>query len=232
MATGPQGTAYSAAGIGTAPSHPPAAAPMSDAATFPPSAQGFPMASTPASKPASYNTVAKLFHWIMAAIIITAWIIGFYSSHFLSYADPGSHKADVITLHKEIASTVMFLATLRLLWRLGHPVPDFPPSMGPLVQAAAHAGHVLLYVLMLAVPISGWAYSSAAGYAVPVAWLFHLPALVGQQDEARLAVFGKVHVYLAWTFGLVIVGHAFMAFKHQYVDRDGTLDKMLFRRRA
>ncbi len=185
------------------------------------------MASTPTSKPASYNTVAKLFHWIMAVIIIAAWIIGFYSGQFLSYSDPGSNKGDVITLHKQIASTVMFLVTLRLLWRLGHATPGFPPSMGPLVRAAAHAGHVLLYVLMLAVPISGWAYSSAAGYTVPVAWLFHLPTLMEKQDEARLALFGKVHIYLAWTFGLVIVGHALMAIKHQYVDRDGTLDKML-----
>lgn len=183
------------------------------------------------AKPTAYNTVAKCFHWIMVVIIIAVWLLGFYSSHFLSYADPGSPKAAVITVHKEIASTVLFLATLRLLWRLSHPVPEFPPSMGPLIRASAHAGHALLYVLMLAVPLSGWAYSSAAGYPVQVAWLFHLPALLPTQDEARIELFGTIHVSLAWIFGLVILGHAMMALKHQYLDEDGTLDKMLFHRR-
>ena len=174
--------------------------------------------------------MAKAFHWIMAAIIVAAWLIGFYTANFLSYADPNSGKGDLITVHKQIATTVLFLVVLRILWRMTHAAPELPDSMSPAIKLAAHLGHLALYALMLAVPLSGWLFSSAAGYPVPVAWLFHLPALTGKVDEADLAAFRDVHTYLAWAIGLLVAGHAAMAVKHEFIDKDGTLSKMTSRR--
>ncbi len=181
--------------------------------------------------PTSYNLVAKILHWVMAIIIIAAWFIGFYSANFLSYADLNSGKFGMVTLHKQIATTVMFLIVLRIVWRLTHATPDLPETMSPLVKLAAHLGHIALYILMIAVPISGWFFSSSAGYGAPVAGLFELPPLIEKSDDAELATFGAIHTYLTWALGLVVLGHVAMALKHQFIDKDGTLEKMTFTRR-
>lgn len=178
--------------------------------------------------PNSYNSVAKAFHWIMAVIIIVAWLIGFYSATFLSYSTPHSKKAEVITFHKEIATLVLFLVVLRFLWRMTHKTPAFPADMSPLMKFAAHAGHFLLYAFMLAVPVSGWFYSSAAGYPIPVVWLFNLPEIISKTSPATAELFRETHMYLAYIIGILVVGHVAMAIKHQFIDKDGTIDKMIF----
>jgi cytochrome b561 len=89
----------------------------------------------------------------MAIIFITAWIIGFYSGNFLSYETDGSFKGDVITLHKNIATTIIFLVMIRLFWRYTHPAPQLPDSMSPLMKKLAHAGHLALYFILLALPL-------------------------------------------------------------------------------
>ena len=75
----------------------------------------------PASTSQYYTRTAQILHWVMAIIFITAWVIGFYSGNFLSYDVDGSFKGDVITLHKNIATTIIFLVVIRLFWRYTHP---------------------------------------------------------------------------------------------------------------
>jgi len=77
----------------------------------------------------------------MAAIFIAAWCIGFYSGNFLSYEVDGSFKGQVITLHKNIATTLIFLVLIRIFWRYTHPVPALPDSMSASMKAFAHLGH-------------------------------------------------------------------------------------------
>lgn len=67
-----------------------------------------------ASSPQYYTRTAQILHWLMAIIFIAAWMIGFYSGNFLSYENDGSFKGDVITLHKNIATTIIFLVVIRL----------------------------------------------------------------------------------------------------------------------
>ncbi len=74
----------------------------------------------PASSSQYYTRTAQILHWVMAIIFITAWVIGFYSGNFLSYDADGSFKGDVITLHKNIATTIIFLVVIRLFWRYTH----------------------------------------------------------------------------------------------------------------
>lgn len=75
-----------------------------------------------------YTRTAQWLHWIMAIIFIAAWLIGFYSGNFLSYEVDSSFKGDVITLHKNIATTIIFLLVVRIFWRYTHPAPELPDT--------------------------------------------------------------------------------------------------------
>lgn len=172
-----------------------------------------------------YTKTAQVLHWLMAIIFITAWTIGFYSGNFLSYEVDGSFKGDVITLHKNIATTVIFLVIIRIFWRYTHPVPELPNSMSPTMKAFARIGHFLLYLMLLALPITGCLFSWSAGYPAPVLYLFEIPHLV-QENPDLLAIVKPLHIYLSWFAGLLIVGHVLAALKHHFIDKDHVLDSM------
>jgi cytochrome b561 len=161
----------------------------------------------------------------MAAIIIVGWFIGFYGAEMLSYSVPHSGKAAMITLHKDISTTVLLLIVLRSAWRLTHRPPHAPHASG-FQRFAVQAGHFMLYFLMIAMPISGWANSSSAGYTVEFAGIFPLPALV-PTNHAIQPIYDAIHKYLGWFTGAVILGHIAMALKHHFIDRDHTLRGML-----
>ena len=91
-----------------------------------------------------YTRTAQILHWLMAAIFITAWLIGFYSGNFLSYETDGSFKGDVIGLHKNIATTILLLVVIRIFWRYTHPAPQLPDTMSPMMKTLAHVGHFAL----------------------------------------------------------------------------------------
>ena len=174
--------------------------------------------------PQAYHGLSKFQHWLMAAIWIAAWGIGFVAVHLRDQLN-GHHQ--LTFLHKAIASTVLFLTALRIVWRLTHPVPSLPASMSPALQRAAHLGHYLLYaVALLALPLSGWIWSSVAGKPIMMMGLFVLPPLTAAApeyyDTAKM-----VHQWLAWLIGLVVLGHIGAALKHHLIDRDGVLDSML-----
>lgn len=173
-----------------------------------------------------YTRTAQVLHWLMAIIFITAWLIGFYSGNFLSYDVDGSFKGDVITLHKNIATTIIFLLFIRIFWRYTHPAPKLPKSMSPLMQKMAHAGHLILYFMLLALPITGCLFSWSAGHPAPVLYLFEIPRLV-QDNPALLAVVKPVHIYLSWFAGFLLVGHILAALKHHFIDKDHVLLSML-----
>lgn len=176
--------------------------------------------------PQYYSRGARYLHWIMALIFIVAWLIGFYSGNFLSYTQDGSYKGDVITLHKNIATTLIFLVVVRIFWRYTHPVPALPDSISPLMKKAAQVGHFLLYLMLIALPLSGCLFSWSAGHPAPVLYLFNIPQLV-QPDDALLAIVKPAHIYLSWFAGLMVAGHVLMALKHHLIDKDGILQSML-----
>jgi cytochrome b561 len=175
-----------------------------------------------------FTPLAKFFHWLMAAIIIVGWFAGFYGAEMLSYSVPHSGKAEMITLHKHITTTVLLLIVLRSAWRLTHR-PPHAPDASAFQSAAVRAGHFMLYFLMIAMPISGWANSSSAGYSVHFAGIIPLPALV-PTNPAIQPIYDTIHKYLGWFTGALILGHIAIALKHHFVDRDHTLRGMLPRR--
>ena len=173
-----------------------------------------------------YTRTAQILHWVMAIIFITAWVIGFYSGNFLSYEVDGSFKGSVITLHKNIATTIIFLVIIRIFWRYTHPVPELPSTMSPIMKKMAHFGHLALYLVLLALPITGCLWSWSVGYPAPVLYMFDLPALIGKNPEIT-AIVKPLHIWISWAAGLLLIGHILAALKHHFIDKDSVLLSMI-----
>lgn len=167
-----------------------------------------------------YNPVAIAFHWLLALAIIGSLGLGIYMSG-LPFS-PGRMK--LYNWHKWAGVTILLLSALRLLWRLTHrPPADLP--MPAWQTRVAHLTHGLLYLLFFAVPLAGWAYSSAAGF--PVVWfgVLPLPDFVSV-DKEMAANFKLAHKLLAYGLGGLILAHLGGALKHHFLDRDGLLQRM------
>jgi cytochrome b561 len=170
-----------------------------------------------------YTTTAIALHWLIAVLIVGTFTLGLVMTDI-----PGltPTKLRYFSWHKWAGVTVLVLAALRLLWRLAHRAPAYPATMPAWQQRAAGYLHGLLYLLMFAVPLSGYFYSLAAG--VPVVWfgLFKLPVLI-QADPALKPVLGAVHYWLNMLLAGVVALHVAAALKHLVADRDGVMQRML-----
>ncbi|MDF3836800.1 cytochrome b [Cupriavidus basilensis] len=175
------------------------------------------------SSAAGYGATAIGLHWIIALLIFAAFGLGLYMTGI-----PGLSmlKLKLFSWHKWIGVTVFALAVLRVLWRATHHAPA-PAAGTPAWQAkAAGAAHTLLYVLIVVVPITGYLYSSAAGVPVVYLGIWQLPALIGQNDELK-EILKLAHIWLNYLMAVIVVLHAAAALKHQFIERDGTLARML-----
>ena len=171
---------------------------------------------------ARYTRTAIALHWLIALLIFAAFPLGLY----MTGLQLSPRKLQLYSYHKWIGVGVLLLAGLRLAWRAGHRPPPLVAGMPRWQEIAAHATHHLLYLLLLLIPISGWLMSSALG--VPVVWfgVLPLPDLVGKDKELG-EVLKLVHKTLNYGLLLLVLAHVAGAVKHQWVDRDGTLARML-----
>ena len=174
----------------------------------------------------NYNRFSQFLHWIMAIIFIVAWIIGFYSGQFLSYDVDGSFKGNVITLHKNIATILIFLLIVRIFWRYTHPIPKLPHTMSERMKKMAHFAHLVIYLVLIALPVTGCLFSWSAGHPVPIFYTFEFPRLVHENKEI-LSIVKPAHIYLSWFAALLILGHIFAALKHHFIDKDNVLLSMI-----
>jgi cytochrome b561 len=179
---------------------------------------------TPADVP-RYHPVAIAFHWVLAAAIVVSFGVGLYMTE-LPFSP---QRLKLYNWHKWAGVTILALSALRLLWRLKNRPPDDLP-MPAWQRQAAHITHRALYVLFFAVPLAGWAYSSAAGFPVVVYGVLPLPDFVAA-DKALAEVLKPLHKYLAYLLALVVAGHVAAALKHHFLDRDLLLHRMWPRRR-
>lgn len=170
-----------------------------------------------------YTKPAVFLHWLTALLIVFAFALG------VTMVDiPGitPTKLKYFSWHKWLGVTVLALVSVRLLWRLTHPAPPYPDSMPAWQKSAAHGLHIALYVLMFAVPVSGYFYSLAAG--VPVVYLGVLPLPVFIEANAEWKpILKQVHYALDMTLLAVVAVHVAAALKHLVVDRDGMFRRML-----
>jgi cytochrome b561 len=169
-----------------------------------------------------YGAVAKFLHWSIVILIVAQYLI---IESAKEMAD-GPAKFEAIGLHKSLGMLVLGLAMLRIFWRLASGGKPAPVAMPNAQRIAAAAGHGLLYLLILAQPLTGWLMSSYGGRATNFFGLFEFPALAGEDHEAH-EFFEEVHEAVFFVLVAVAVLHALAALYHHFVMKDQTLRRML-----
>lgn len=171
-----------------------------------------------------YGQVARVFHWIIAVLIVANLLVGFFHD-----ALPREWIGTVMNAHKATGLTVLALSLARLAWRLGHPAPTPMPNHAAWEVALARTSHWVLYAFMVLMPLAGWLMVSAAEKQRPMSFfgLFPLPFLPTGSDKA-LAGFGhEAHEIIGWGFVALLLLHVAGALKHQWIDKDRTLGRMV-----
>lgn len=169
-----------------------------------------------------YTRTAMSLHWLIALMLFGMFGFGLYMVEL----PLSPQKLKFYSYHKWTGVTVFLLVLARLAWRITHRPPALPAGMPAWQVKAAKAGHHLLYLLMVIVPLSGWLMSSAKGFQTVWFGVLPLPDLLAK-DEALGEALLLTHRLLNWFFMLVVAGHVVAALKHHFIDRDGLLSRML-----
>ena len=172
--------------------------------------------------PLRYTGTARALHWLAALLIFCGFGLGL----FMTGLEFSPAKFRYYAWHKWIGITVFLLAAARLAWRAAHPPPPLPLSMPAWQVRASHASHALLYVLMLAIPVSGWIYSSSTGVSVVYLGLIPLPDLLPKDRETAKNLL-LLHKALNYTLAAVVTVHVAAVLKHHFYDRDDILARRL-----
>ena len=168
-----------------------------------------------------FGSVAQTFHWLVVVLLILQVTLAKIADHL----PLGPDKIGTLARHKSVGITILGLAILRLGWRFFDPPPPQPPM--PRWQArAASFSHAALYTLLFAMPLTGWMMSSASNY--PVSWFgfVQLPDLVGPDHDLK-ELLRDVHHTLAKVLIALASLHLLAALKHQFLNRDGLILRML-----
>lgn len=171
---------------------------------------------------ARYTLTAVRLHWLMALMIAGLFGLGLY----MTGLKLSPQKLQLYSWHKWAGVTVFLLALIRLGWRIGHKPPADPPGMPRWQVVAAHGAHHLLYLLMIAIPLSGWLMSSAKGFQTVWFGVLPLPDLLSK-DKPLGELLEVVHASLNYALAAIVVAHATAAIKHHFIDRDDVLVRML-----
>lgn len=171
-----------------------------------------------------YHPVQIMLHSLMALLMVCTFAFGKYV-HSLPLSPV---KFQLISYHKWAGMAVLALVVVRILVRLAKGAPALPASMSPAARLVAHAGHLLLYVLMVAIPLSGWLMSSAYGIPVVMFGLWQVPDLIAANPELAPQL-GQLHGALNTLLLLAVLGHVAAALKHHFIDKDGLLSRMSLR---
>lgn len=171
-----------------------------------------------------FGFVSIANHWLVALLIIGMLSLGLYMADL----PKGSWKGELFGIHKSFGILVLMLGAARIGWRLGNTLPDPVDTTQPWLRKLARRLHLLLLAMMLALPLSGWAMTSAGDHPVSFFGLFTLPPLLAaDKDLAKLLI--NVHSALAWTLIALLVLHIGAALQHHFIARDATLRRMLGR---
>jgi len=174
-----------------------------------------------------YTATAIVLHWLIALAILCTFSVGVYM-HELPLSPM---KLRIYSWHKWAGVTIFLLVLVRLAWRLGHRPPPLPASMPAWQRWAAEGTHVLLYVLMVAIPLSGWLMSSAKGFQTVYFGVLPIPDLLSKNPELGDQL-KELHEALNFLMLAVVGGHVAAALKHHLMDRDDVLTRMLPRCRS
>jgi len=174
----------------------------------------------------SYGLVSILLHWSIALLFLCQLPLG-----YLTQATPNHPvlQFELYQWHKSVGFLILALAVPRLIWvaAVGRPAP--PADLTASEQAAAHAAHIALYALTVAVPLAGWAVVSTSPLRIPsyVFNLFVMPDLPLSVSNASEALWSSVHAFLAYAAGFIAAVHILAALRHHFHFRDDVLIRMV-----
>jgi cytochrome b561 len=179
---------------------------------------------TTASAAERYSRGAVILHWLIAVLIVLNFVAAGVAEDM-----PKAEAAQVMANHKAIGITILLLTLVRLGWRFVRPPPPLVETLKAWEAAVAKVTHTLFYFLMVAIPVAGWGLHSAAsgGKPVSVFGIFAMPALPVGHDKPTIGVFHEAHELTAGLMFLLFWLHVAAALKHQFLDKDATLRRML-----
>jgi len=178
----------------------------------------------------SYRFTQRMLHWLVALSIPVLLILGLWMTSRAA-ANLWDDQTNLLYgLHKALGFTVLCLMVLRLFFKLRTAAPAYPASVSPTLILLGKTMHALLYVLLFAVPLLGWAAVTAYPALITVAG-YHLPAMPWMTpDEALAKQLFAIHGWLAFVLGALALGHIAAALKHLLFNRDGVFERMWPRR--
>lgn len=173
------------------------------------------------AKQPHYGTTAKVFHWLIVALLIVQFPLGWFMPHIHHGMKPG----DAMTFHISFGITILALMVLRLFWRITHPVAP-ARSLPAWQQLVSEAVHWLLYVLVFATTMTGWIFASERGWSISLFSAVPFPLLPTEGSLLANAI-GKWHGTMEWALLLVIGAHVAAAIAHTFIFRDQIMQRML-----
>ena len=173
----------------------------------------------------AWGVIARSIHWLLAVLILLQFGLGKFAEGMA--ASPS--KIDAFVWHKSIGVTILLLVVLRLAWRLTDPPPPPPATIPPRETKLAAAGHFLLYVLMFAVPISGWLSSDASRIPFKAYFAVPMPDLVEANRSLQETV-ATVHEAFTTALLVLVLIHVAAALRHHFGLRNDVLRRMLLGR--
>jgi cytochrome b561 len=169
----------------------------------------------------SYSGTAKFLHWLIVALLVVQYAIGWLMPDIRRGMVPGT----AMNLHISIGFTVLILIVARLVWRMTHPVgPE--ATLPPWQRLSSEVVHWGLYVLVLATTLTGWVFASMRGWDLSFFWLARIPPIVAEGSAVGRAV-GELHESLIWVLAAAIAIHVLAALVHLFIYRDRVMQRML-----
>ena len=166
-----------------------------------------------------FNLLARTLHWLMAAMVLAMLFVG------VGMVASLVHRPVLLDLHRPLGIAILLLAVVRLVNRLRHRPPPLPADLPPVQVFAAKASHWLLYALLFAMPLLGWAMLSAAGYPITLVDGMQLPP-IAPEDPALYGWLRRAHGVLALVLFATILLHLAAALFHAWIRRDGVFGSM------
>ena len=171
-----------------------------------------------------YGLATRLLHWSVAALILGLVWLGWYMVD-LTYYDPWYNRS--LAWHKALGMVALALGAVKVGWMFHSRPPAYAATLKRWERAAATAVHHLFYAMMLLIPITGYLVSTSQGEGIDLWGVLTVPAVVVAGEEVRDLMI-EMHFWCGYGTGVLALAHAAAAVKHQFLDRDGTLRRMLW----
>ena len=167
-----------------------------------------------------FATPSKILHWLMAVMVLAMLLIGV---GMVSSFSERYHL--LVSIHKPLGIAILVLVIVRFVNRMINRPPPLPSTLPPILKFAAEASHILLYALLFAMPVIGWAMLSASPYPIVLFGGVHLPP-IAPQSATLYGILRPLHTYLAYLLFLTFLAHLGAALLHALVFRDGVFESM------